>query len=428
MTLRLRLLLLVGALLVGTVAATALTLTAVARQTLIDKTHDDARTIAGLVAKSAAFAKQVPAEGEAAIAEQMVVEATILAQYVAVAEAAGQTPAEINAWLETLTATTSLDEVWITDATGHAYLHSNPTIDFTFLPDPEVQPQAAAFWPLITGEETVVIQALEPRTSDGQVFKYVGVAGVDGPRIVQVGYQAASLQELARRVGPTHLVEDLLLEPGLLGVRIVDDALVTLGVAVRDGEAIASAQVVEWLVKAIVSGERASYRHDGAVDLIAPVRDDGGVVVGAVQLTFSAAEIDALQRRQAQLAALVAAAVLVAGLLATSLLARRIAGPVAALTAATAGVGEGTFSAEAIAPVVGRRDELGELARRFAWMAERVIAREAGLRRQVQELTIEIDRTRADRHVAEITETDYFRDLQAQARRLRARPAGGAPG
>jgi HAMP domain-containing protein len=428
MTLRLRLLLLVGALLVGTVAATALTLTAVARRTLIQETQDDARTIAGLVAKSAAFARQVPAEGEAAIAEQMVVEATILAQYVAVAEAAGQTPAEINAWLATLTATTPLDEVWITDATGHAYLRSDPTIDFTFSPDPEVQPQASAFWPLLTGEQTVVIQALEPRTEDGEVYKYVGVGGVDGPRIVQVGYRAETLQALARRVGPPQLVQDLLVEQDLLGVRIVDDALVTLAAGDRDGEAIASAQTVEWLVAAIVTGETASYRHDGVVDLIAPVRDAGGQVAGAVQLTFSAAEVAALERRQVQLAALVAAAVLVAGLLATSLLARRIAGPVAALTAATAGVGEGTFSAEALAPVARRRDELGELARRFAWMAERVIAREAGLRRQVQELTIEIDRVRADRQVAEITETDYFRDLQAQARRLRARPAGGTAG
>jgi hypothetical protein len=39
----------------------------------------------------------------------------------------------------------------------------------------------------------------------------------------------------------------------------------------------------------------------------------------------------------------------------------------------------------------------------------------------VQQLRIEIDETRTARQVAEITETDYFRDLQRKANRLRSR-------
>jgi nitrogen fixation/metabolism regulation signal transduction histidine kinase len=66
------------------------------------------------------------------------------------------------------------------------------------------------------------------------------------------------------------------------------------------------------------------------------------------------------------------------------------------------------------------KDEVSSLMRVFARMAERVRTREQELRQEVQELHIEIDRTKAAQQVAEITETDYFQDLQAKARALRA--------
>ena len=41
------------------------------------------------------------------------------------------------------------------------------------------------------------------------------------------------------------------------------------------------------------------------------------------------------------------------------------------------------------------------------------------LSRQVQQLRIELDEARQARQVAEITETDYFRELEAKAQDLR---------
>jgi hypothetical protein len=43
------------------------------------------------------------------------------------------------------------------------------------------------------------------------------------------------------------------------------------------------------------------------------------------------------------------------------------------------------------------------------------------LKQQVQELRIEIDHHRTAQQAAEITETDYFRELQRQASSLRQR-------
>ena len=68
-----------------------------------------------------------------------------------------------------------------------------------------------------------------------------------------------------------------------------------------------------------------------------------------------------------------------------------------------------------------RSDELGQLARVFQKMASEVYAREQRLQQQVQELRISVDESRKAREVAEITETEYFQELQRKARTLRQR-------
>jgi len=87
--------------------------------------------------------------------------------------------------------------------------------------------------------------------------------------------------------------------------------------------------------------------------------------------------------------------------------------------AATA-VESGTFTPESIDAVAARDDALGRLARVFRRMAREVIAREQALKQEVRQLRIEIDAERAATQVAEITETDYFRDLERRANELRA--------
>jgi CheY-like chemotaxis protein len=90
----------------------------------------------------------------------------------------------------------------------------------------------------------------------------------------------------------------------------------------------------------------------------------------------------------------------------------RVTGAAAALEAGTGDLGD-------LASVASRDDALGVLARRFESMAREVLAREARLREQVRELRIEIDQARQARQVAEITDTDFFRDLRGRAAELR---------
>ncbi len=132
------------------------------------------------------------ADCEDTVARHMVGQALLAAQFVAFAERSGMKPGEINAVLTVIAEKSAIQEFWITDSSGRAYL-TNTGIDFTFSPDSAKEPQASAFWPLLTGGKDIVIQEARKREIDDRVFKYVGVAGVDKPRIVQVGVSAEKL-------------------------------------------------------------------------------------------------------------------------------------------------------------------------------------------------------------------------------------------
>ncbi len=221
MTIKTQTLLMVTLLLVAAVLATAGVVGWSSRRALLAETEAQALVIARLLARSAAFGAHVMSDIENAIGEQMVVEATMAAHLVALGEAAGVGPKEINRRLKQIADNTVLDEIWITDEKGHAYLRNMTEFNFTFSPDPKRQPQAHVFWPLLTGEVKSVLQEARRREVDTQVFKYVGVTGVDKPRIVQVGFHAAFLQELRLRMGLTRLVNQLVSEGSVIAIRVL---------------------------------------------------------------------------------------------------------------------------------------------------------------------------------------------------------------
>ncbi len=103
------------------------------------------------------------------------------------------------------------------------------------------------------------------------------------------------------------------------------------------------------------------------------------------------------------------------------LIARQIVRPVLVITDTAAAIEDGEFELSVLDAVKSRPDEIGQLARIFQNMAKQVYQREQRLKRQVAELTIEIDQARKEQQVAEITETDYFKELTQKAKDLRNR-------
>ncbi len=116
----------------------------------------------------------------------MVAAAKTAAHYLDAALSADAPKEEIERALAGVVRQYGLTECWITDEHGHIVFGSDKS-DFVFPSDPHADTQAAVFTALLCGCETTVIQEPQPRQQDGAVYQYVGVAGVDQPRIVQIG-------------------------------------------------------------------------------------------------------------------------------------------------------------------------------------------------------------------------------------------------
>ena len=130
---------------------------------------------------------------DATLDPQMIAQARIAAHLTAAAEEAGWNAPRIIRVLDGIVAETVLDEFWITDETAYSYLTNvrderGELVPFQFSADPAVQPQASKFYVLLLGDDgDVITQPAQVREIDNQVYKYVGVGGVDKQRIVQVG-------------------------------------------------------------------------------------------------------------------------------------------------------------------------------------------------------------------------------------------------
>lgn len=71
--------------------------------------------------------------------------------------------------------------------------------------------------------------------------------------------------------------------------------------------------------------------------------------------------------------------------------------------------------------VAQRTDEFGHTARVIQRMAKEIAEREQKLKEQIQSLRIQIDRDKQKQAVSEITDTDYFQNLQSKVHQIRHR-------
>jgi adenylate cyclase len=282
-----------------------------------------------------------------------------------------------------------LDEFWITDEKGHAYLR-NIDVDFTFSPSPLEQPQAHVFWPLLSGKKDQVIQEARQREIDDQHFKYAGVSGIDKPRIVEVGFNAKYLADLKARVGLGRAVQALLASGDIEAIWVFDTKLGQLAGPEVMGPASArfpSEGEMASIKEALHDHQTRSVLLSDALSVIAPINTEGKGIIGAALVRIPTDRMWKAVWTQIGLAALIALAVLVTGFLLSLLLAKRQVAPIEALTAAATSVEEREFDPKSLDIVTERRDEIGRLARVFSGMGQTVLAREEKLDTLVQERT-----------------------------------------
>jgi phosphoserine phosphatase RsbU/P len=372
-TIKTQTLLMVAVSLAAAVLATAGVVGWSSRQALLAETEAQGLVIARLLARSAAFGAHVMSDIENAIGEQMVVEATLAAHLVALGEAAGVDSKEINRRLKQIADDTVLDEIWITDEKGHAYLRNITEIDFTFSPDREKQPQAHAFWSLLTGKNKSVVQQARQREVDTQVFKYVGVAGVDKPRIVQVGYHAALLEQLRQRMGLTRLVNQLVSEGSVIAIRVLDKSMLTVDYAERMRDAKLpepTANELANIFSMAKEGRTQSFLDSSFLKVVAPIGEEGGELKGgAILVTLPTDQVQAAIRNQSRRAMGVSGLVLLFGSVMAIFGAKTISRPIVDLTEMTRRIAGGDFTQRIDIPA---KNEIGALATSFNEMTRRL--------------------------------------------------------
>lgn len=383
----------------------------------------DGVTIAQLLTRSSSFAMRVPERVEDVVGNQMAVQALTTSHLIGIAESrAHMSPDEITAILKDIVGHTTLDEFFITDETGKVYL-TNTGIDFTFKPSASEQPQAFIFYSLLGQKYGTMIQGAQRREIDSGVYKYVGVSGIDKPRIVQVGYRASILDELSRDVNAQKLVDDLTGQGNVASLRLIGadgkdlarsaNPLRGIGLKPSDGDLVLMAD-------AFKDGAVHSSNGSDSLRIAVPLVDETEQVqmVALVYLltdSVQAAVHDGIVR-----SLIMSGVVILLGIVISYLLSNSIIRPILALTGAARALEHGEqFEPAGIQDVASSGDELALLARVFIRMAEEVQARMERLKDQVRQLRIEIDDTKKVKQVQEITETDYFQTLRQRAREMR---------
>lgn len=189
-------------LLIVTVLAVSLTLLINSANGRRNQAENSAEQTANLIAEIYASVGEISIPNvartvDAQLNEPMTAQAFAAAHFVDAANAAGYDTSTVIDILTSITEETVLDEFWITDTTGYAYLTnvrdpSGNLIYFAFLSDPAEQPQGSKFYQLLytdVDDFGFITQPAQVREIDQRVFKYVATNGVDQSRVVQVGNQ-----------------------------------------------------------------------------------------------------------------------------------------------------------------------------------------------------------------------------------------------
>ncbi|TYQ30437.1 ATP-binding protein [Pseudanabaena sp. UWO310] len=364
----------VSSLLLIALLPTIALLTWTARRSLLERTQAEGVRIAQVLALSAGVVEKIPQDVEKVLEDQMIVSATITAHLVGIAEASGLSPEQINNRLKAIVKASVLDEFWITDEKGKAYL-TNTGVDFTFSPDPQKQPQAHIFWQILQGSKKTVVQEARRREVDNQIFKYVAVAGLDKPRIVQVGYNAQLLESIRQKVGIKPLVNHLLKGENVRAIWVVDSKLKVLAAdriaKSTDSDAALDLGVTDLssLQNAIASNQIFSQIDGKFLKVVAPLPDTEGHVRGAAMVYLSLESVQDALNDQLKLALALTIVVLTIGLSASYFLSRWITQPILLLSRASKLLSEGQWE-QVVA--INRSDELGELGNSFNLMANQL--------------------------------------------------------
>ncbi len=154
-----------------------------------------------------------------------------------------------------------------------------------------------------------------------------------------------------------------------------------------------------------------------------PILDDNGVVIGAIGIDISANYVDEVRRNILISGAIAFIASYVLIFFLVYWLSGLLTHPIVGLAGVAKEIGEGDYGHEWSEGDIKRnfRDEIDTLTSVFKVMVDKVAQREKTLRARVQQLEIMVDKSKLDKQVQEIVESDFFQELQTKVRGMRDR-------
>jgi HAMP domain-containing protein len=152
----------------------------------------------------------------------------------------------------------------------------------------------------------------------------------------------------------------------------------------------------------------------------APIKNSQNLTVGAVGVDFLASYVEEVEQ-DVESGIMVATGITsIVVIVMVFLISGFLTRPVIALTRHAERIGEGDYEQDLSGLTPGRfSDEIGTLAQVFEIMVGKVHRREEKLKQQVVELQIMIDESKRQEQVEGIVDTDFFRDLQSKAKKMR---------
>jgi hypothetical protein len=156
----------------------------------------------------------------------------------------------------------------------------------------------------------------------------------------------------------------------------------------------------------------------------APIEDENGNKIGAIGVDITASyveEVSAQILRQGAIAFIITFIII---FFLVYWLSGFLTRPIIGLAGVAKEIGEGDYShqwAEVEDAQKRMRDEIDTLTGVFKVMVDKVAEREKSLRARVQQLEIMVDRSKLDKQVSEIVDSDFFQELQTKVRGMRDR-------
>ncbi len=394
MQLRTRLVLMVGVSVSIGIIAIATVLSWLAWRSILAQAETEGLVIARLLAQSATVSEQVVAEVGALLDREMIAHGVLASHLADMADKAGLDDRTLSRRLMEITARSAIGELWISEAKGNLRAGSMDDADegesvatAAGLTDP-------ALARLLAGTTFSETLGTGQRSLGGAPMRYVGVRGIDNPRVVLVGREQSYITQLYETLGVRRLLDAFLRDGPVeaLWVFSPDGKPVASSIAPRQREANVALSPRETnLVESVLRGAPAkAILSAGWISVAAAMPDAYGVPAGVALARLSKAPLDTLIVDYLRIGGAMALAALMAGLVLSVMTGRRIAAPMMSIAGAASAVDARNFVPGSLKRVAARRDELGHLARTFEVMAEQVMAREEELERQVRERTMEL--------------------------------------